>query len=130
MEMGRVTELLATVAGGGAAGYLDQKYAKKIGGLSVGTLAGLATAGLGMTRLSGKFSSKLLALGEGMLAGEAYRMASNRTAPGSVSLPQDTTAAAAGVRGLRAVGGTGALPAPRRVMSDSELQSAIMSLRA
>jgi hypothetical protein len=135
MEMARVTAFLATVAGGGAAGYIDQKMPRKIAGLSLGTVIGLAAAGVGMTKVAGAHREKVLALGEGMLAGEAYRIVSNRVNPGSVALPADSSQAAQGVRGVRGfgvggVGAVGALPHPNAVMTDAMLQRAIANVRA
>lgn len=77
----KVTEFLACVAGGAGAGFLDTKFAdKKVLGLAPGVVAGIGVAALGLSKMGGKFAAPLLAAGEGMLAGEAYRMTAERTA--------------------------------------------------
>ncbi len=116
----KVTEFLACVAGGAAAGFVDTKFAdKKVLGLAPGVVGGIAVAALGLSKMGGKFAGPLLAAGEGMLAGEAYRMTAERTAA-SVS--------GVGFLGRRSRFALGARSG--RAISQAELAAQMANLRA
>lgn len=79
MESGKAVSFLATLGGAGAAAYADNKYAdKSVAGLTPGTLLGVAAAALGMSGFGGSQKGNLLSLGEGALAGEMYRVVTNK----------------------------------------------------
>lgn len=128
MDMKAVSDFVAGVAGGGAAGFLDQKYPKQVAGLTMGTVAGLATAAFGLSKYAGAHKGKILSFGEGMLAGEAYRIVSNKITSGAVALPSSSVA---GVRGSLAGAsrGVGALPPSSNVISREEILNSIEGLR-
>lgn len=81
MESGKAVGFLATLGGAGVAAYADSKYAdKSVAGLTPGTLLGVAAAALGMSGFGGAQKAHLLSIGEGALAGEMYRVVTNKLA--------------------------------------------------
>ena len=118
----KVTDFLATVGGGAAAGFVDTKFAdKQIAGLAPGVIAGVALSGVGLM-VKSKFAGPALAAGEGMLAYEAGRMTAERTTPSVTGvgfmrrLPQQRAFQLGMSRG--------------RAISQAELASQLAALRA
>ena len=83
----RVVNAVAVVGGGALAGFLDGKYAdKKLMGMSLPTVVGLAASAIGIMGAAGNYSDPVGNLGYGMIGIEAYKYALKKSSgSGSVS---------------------------------------------
>lgn len=134
-QMKRVTNVLAGLGGGAAAGFTDAKFAdKKPLGLSVGTLGGLAAAALGMSKFGGKYRGALLEAGVGALSYELGKKVYARTAKpagtqGVAGLP-NMWSYPSNIPGLdySSRQAVGALP-QGRIVTNAELQHSLSMLR-
>lgn len=121
-SLNEVLGLAADLAGGGAAGFLDTKFAdRKVLGMTPGQALGVGLVGFALTPFAkGKAKTYALEVGGGALSYEVGKLAADRTAKAMSSSSSTTQGSTAGV---------GALPRGSRVVSQAELQQSLDLIR-